>query len=81
MLKKSFVFMMLLAASLIVISSAAHHQPEVAIAQPQAPQLQQPQLQSPNTAPNIIGNRPLPGSLEGPIKSLPWLKYNKTENW
>ena len=58
MLRKSFVFMMLLAASLIGTSSAAHHQPEVAIAQPQP--LQQPlqpqqspqqgQLQSPNTA-------------------------------
>jgi hypothetical protein len=57
MLKKSFVFMMLLAASLIGISSAAHHQPEVAIAQPQTPQQQQPQVQSPNIAPNIIGKR------------------------
>src|SRR5919107_5353541 len=54
MLRKSFVFMMLLAASLIGIGSAAHHQPEVAIAQPQPLQPQQSpqqgQLQSPNTA-------------------------------
>ena len=63
MSEKSFVFMMLLAASLIGISSATyHHQPEVASAQPQTPQQQQPQVQSPNTAPNIIGKRPLPGS-------------------
>lgn len=50
---------MLLAASLIVISSAAHHQPEVAIAQPQQPQQppQQGQLQSPNTAPPTLGKR------------------------
>ena len=55
MLKKSFVFLMLLAASLIGIGSAAHHQPEVAIAQPQQQQPpqqspQQGQIQSPNTA-------------------------------
>jgi hypothetical protein len=57
MLRKSFVFMMLLAASLIGIGSATHHQPEVAIAQPQPQQPLQPQqspqqgqLQSPNTA-------------------------------
>jgi hypothetical protein len=50
MLRKSFVFMMLLAASLIGISSVIHHQPEVAIAQPQPQQPQQGQLQSPSTA-------------------------------
>ncbi|HET6798945.1 MAG TPA: hypothetical protein VFH25_00155 [Nitrososphaeraceae archaeon] len=42
-----------------MISSAAHHQPEVAIAQPQQPQQppQQGQLQSPNTAPPTLGKR------------------------
>jgi hypothetical protein len=64
MFRKSLVFMMLLASSLIGISSAAHHQPEVAIAQPQPQQPLQPQqspqqgqLQSPNTASPTLGKR------------------------